>query len=50
LAPGASLLVNAVVSVASTATVGSSVTRLLTATSAHDHSKKDAVKFVASRT
>jgi hypothetical protein len=49
LASGAALLITAKVKVTSTAAAGSSVTRLVTITSAADGTKRDAVKFICSR-
>jgi hypothetical protein len=49
LAPGATYLIKAKVTVTSTATKFSSVTRLVTITSLGDSSKKDAVKFIRGR-
>jgi hypothetical protein len=49
LAPGVTFLITAKVKVKSTATVGSSVTRLVTVTSVADGTKKDAVKFIGKR-
>ena len=49
VAPGASYTVKAVVKVKSTATAGSSVSRLLTITSVANGTKQDAVKFVVKR-
>ena len=49
LAVGAAYLITAKVTVKSTATVGSSVTRLVTITSAASSTKKDAVKVIGKR-
>ncbi len=49
LAQGATYLITAKVTVKSTATVGSSVTRLVTITSVGDNARKDAVKFTGKR-
>jgi CSLREA domain-containing protein len=49
LSPGSTLLITAKVKVKSTAAAGSSVTRLVTLTSVGDGTKKDAVKFIVSR-
>jgi CSLREA domain-containing protein len=49
LAQGATFLISAKVKVKSTATAGSSVTRLVTISSVADASKKDAVKLVGKR-
>ena len=49
LAPGATYLITARVTVKSTAAVGSSVTRLVTLTSVGNSVKKDAVKFTGKR-
>ena len=49
LAPGAAFVLQAKVKVLSGATVGSSVTRLLTATSVADATRADVVKFIGMR-
>jgi hypothetical protein len=49
LAPGATYLITAKAKVNSSATVGSSVTRLVTITSVGDGTKQDAVKFIGKR-
>lgn len=49
LAAGAKYLITAKVKVKSSATVGSSVTRLVTITSVSDGTKQDAVKFIGKR-
>ena len=49
LAPGAAWLVTARVTVRTTATLGSSVTRLVTISSVGSPTRKDAVKFIAKR-
>jgi hypothetical protein len=49
LAPTSTFLITAKVKIGSTAASGSTVTRLVTATSVGDGLKKDAVKFTASR-
>ena len=49
LAPTATYLVTAKVTVKSTAAVGSKVTRLVTLTSVGNSAKKDAVKFIGER-
>ena len=49
LAPAATYLITAKVTVKSTAAVGSSVTRLVTLTSVGNGTKKDAVKFIGKR-
>ena len=49
LAPGATFLITAKVTVKSTAAVGSKVTRLVTFTSVGNSAKKDAVQFIGKR-
>ena len=49
LAPAATYLITAKVTVKSSATVGSKVTRLVTITSVGDTAQKDAVKFIGKR-
>ena len=49
LAPGAKYLITAKVKVKSSATVGSSVTRLMTISSVADPAKVDAVRFIGKR-
>ena len=50
LAPTRTYLINAKVTVKSTAAVGSKITRLVTITSLGDSTRKDAVRFIAKRT
>ena len=49
VAPGAAHLITARVTVKSTATVGSNVTRLVIMTAVGNSAKKDAVKFIGKR-